>query len=153
MKRINMKWLAALMLMLGGASQALRAADGYVVVAYVTSWSSGLPDPTRMTHINYAFGGVNSARTGVSISNTSRLQNIVALKKKNPNLKVLLSIGGWGAGGFTPMSSDETKRKAFAKDCLRVCQQYNLDGIDLDWEFPSNNSSGESSPSNEKSTY
>ena len=152
MKRFDVKWLA-LLLMLCGSASVMRAADQYVVVAYVTSWSSGLPDPSRMTHINYAFGGVNSARTGVSISNTSRLQSIVGLKKSNPNLKVLLSIGGWGAGGFSPMSSDEAKRKAFAQDCLRVCKQYNLDGVDLDWEFPGNNSSGESSPSNEKDNY
>ena len=135
------------------AEQMVEAASERVVVAYVTSWSSGLPDPTRMSHINYAFGGVNSARTGVSISNTSRLQQIVNLKKRNPELKVLLSIGGWGAGGFTPMSSDATKRKAFAQDCLRVCKQYGLDGVDLDWEFPGNNSSGESSPSGEKNNY
>ena len=80
MKRFDVKWLA-LLLMLCGSASVMRAADQYVVVAYVTSWSSGLPDPSRMTHINYAFGGVNSARTGVSISNTSRLQSIVGVKK------------------------------------------------------------------------
>ena len=142
----------ALLLLILLLSMTATAAQ-HVVVAYVTSWSSGLPDPTRMTHINYAFGGVNSARTGVSISNASRLQQIVALKRRNPELKVLLSIGGWGAGGFTPMTSDATKRMAFARDCLRVCQQYGLDGIDLDWEFPGNNSSGESSPAGEKQNY
>ena len=142
----------ALLLLILLLSMTATAAQ-HVVVAYVTSWSSGLPDPTRMTHINYAFGGVNSARTGVSISNASRLQQIVALKRRNPELKVLLSIGGWGAGGFTPMTSDATKRMAFARDCLRVCQQYGLDGIDLDWEFPGNNSSGESSPAREKQNY
>jgi len=142
----------ALLLLILLLSVTATAAQ-HVVVAYVTSWSSGLPDPTRMTHINYAFGGVNSARTGVSISNASRLQQIVALKRRNPELKVLLSIGGWGAGGFTPMTSDATKRMAFARDCLRVCQQYGLDGIDLDWEFPGNNSSGESSPTGEKQNY
>ena len=123
------------------------------VVAYVTSWSSITPDPMMMTHINYAFGGVGSDGTSVYADNTSRMQQIINLKKKNSNLKVLLSVGGWGRGNFSPMAKDETKRKAFAKSCRAFCDKYKLDGIDIDWEFPGNNSSGESSPSNEKQNY
>ena len=53
----------ALLLLILLLSMTATAAQ-HVVVAYVTSWSSGLPDPTRMTHIDYAFGGVNSAGIG-----------------------------------------------------------------------------------------
>ena len=60
----------------------VRAADDYYVVAYVTSWSQGLPDPSRMTHINYAFGHVGKDFRSVTIDNTSRLQQIVALKNE-----------------------------------------------------------------------
>ena len=122
------------------------------VVAYVTSWSSVPVDANIMTHVNYAFGGIdNSGR--VYVDGKNRFQEIVALKEKNPSLKVLLSIGGWGRGNFTPIASDETKRKVFAKSCREFCDQYGIDGIDIDWEFPGNNSSGETSPSNEKQNY
>lgn len=70
--------------------------QGGVVVAYVTSWGQGLPDPTVMTHINYAFGKVTASHDGVSVDNPDRLRSIVALKRQNPQLKVLLSVGGWG---------------------------------------------------------
>ena len=123
------------------------------IVAYVTSWTSVTPDPFVMTHINYAFGGVGSDGKSVYADGTSRMQQLVRLKNRNPNLKVLLSIGGWGRGNFSPMAQDETKRKAFAQACRAFCNQYNLDGIDIDWEFPGNNSSGETSPSNEKQNY
>lgn len=123
------------------------------IVAYVTSWTSVMPDPFVMTHINYAFGGVGGDGVSVYADNTSRMQQIIRLKSRNPKLKVLLSVGGWGRGNFSPMAQDDTKRKAFAKACRAFCDKYNLDGIDIDWEFPGNNSSGETSPSGEKQNF
>ena len=150
MKRL---YLALLCLMLLSVHTLLAQDVGKKVVAYVTSWSSITPDPNVMTHINYAFGGVGSDGTSVYADGTSRMQQMVRLKSRNPKLKVLLSIGGWGRGNFSPMAKDETKRKAFAKACRAFCDRYNLDGIDIDWEFPGNNSSGETSPSGEKQNY
>ena len=123
------------------------------IVGYVTSWTSVMPDPFTMTHINYAFGGVGNDYRSVYADNTSRMQKIIKLKEKNPELKVLLSVGGWGRGNFSPMAKNEDNRKAFAQACRNFCDRYHLDGIDIDWEFPGNNSSGESSPSNEKQNY
>ncbi len=107
-----------------------------VVLAYVTSWSSIIPDPAYVTHINYAFGHVNNTFNGVRINNEERLKMIAGLKRQKPSLKVLLSIGGWGSGRFSEMAADAAFRKAFATDCQRVVQQFALDGIDIDWEFP-----------------
>lgn len=107
-----------------------------VIVAYVTSWSQIMPDPSYMTHINYAFGHVNDTFDGIRIDNEERLKQIVALKKQHPSLKILLSVGGWGSGRFSEMASDEQYRKQFAEDCLRVVNEFHLDGIDIDWEYP-----------------
>ena len=122
------------------------------VVAYVTSWSSVPVDGNAMTHINYAFGGIDS-NGRVYVDGQSRFREIVSLKERHPALKVLLSIGGWGRGNFSPVAADEGKRKAFAQSCREFCEQYGIDGIDIDWEFPGNNSSGETSPANEKDNY
>ena len=122
----------------------LHAADK-VVVAYVTSWTATVPDPAVMTHLNYAFGHVNDTFDGVRIDNPSRLQQMVALKRQNPDLKVLLSIGGWGSGRFSEMASTSHRRKAFAADCRRVADEFGLDGIDIDWEYPTQSSAGISS--------
>lgn len=107
-----------------------------VIVAYVTSWSDVMPDPQYMTHINYAFGHVNESFNGVKIDNEERLKQIVDLKKQKPELKVLLSIGGWGSGRFSEMAANEEFRQAFARDCDRVVKEFGLDGIDIDWEYP-----------------
>jgi chitinase len=111
--------------------------DGqHTVLAYVTSWSSIIPDPAYVTHINYAFGHVNATFNGIRIDNEERLKTMVALKERKASLKVLLSIGGWGSGRFSEMAADEANRKAFAADCKRVMDEFALDGVDLDWEFP-----------------
>ena len=116
-----------------------------VVVAYVTSWTKVVPDPTVMTHINYAFGHVNDQFNGVRIDNEQRLRDIVSLKRKQPKLRVMLSIGGWGSDRFSEMAASEENRQAFAADCRRVCKEFGLDGIDIDWEYPTQNSAGISS--------
>lgn len=116
-----------------------------VVVAYLTSWKDRMPNPQYMTHINYAFGHVTDDFKGVRVDNPERLRAVVALKKQNPKLKVLVSVGGWGSGRFSEMAADKKKRQSFAKDCKRLVQEFGLDGIDIDWEYPTQSSAGISS--------
>lgn len=123
------------------------------IVGYVTSWSDIMPDPATMTNINYAFGHVRDSFDGVRIDNPSRLKDIVALKRKNKNLEVQLSVGGWGSGNFSEMAADSLKRKAFAADCRRIVDEYGLDGIDIDWEYPGSDAAGISSSSDDKGNY
>lgn len=129
----------------GNAPKQTQTPSEKVVIAYVTSWSEVMPNPDLVTHINYAFGHVNDSFNGVRINNEERFKQIVALKEKAPHLKVLLSIGGWGSGRFSEMAGDEQNRLSFAKDCQRVVQKYGLDGIDLDWEYPTSSAAGISS--------
>ena len=126
-------------------SQKAASCDEHVIVAYVTSWTNEIPDPFVMTHINYAFGHVNDTFNGVRVDNPERLETIVALKEKNPELKVMVSVGGWGSGRFSEMAADENNRLSFANDCLRIVEEYGLDGIDIDWEYPTSSLAGISS--------
>ena len=45
-----------------------------VIVAYVTSWTTVVPNPDKITHINYAFGGVAKDFSTLEIDNVSRLE-------------------------------------------------------------------------------
>lgn len=109
-----------------------------VVSSYVTWWSHVMPDPELLTQVNFAFGNVRSSFDGVRIKNERRLRKIIALKKQNPELKVVLSIGGWGSGNFSEMAASAEYRRSFCEDCAKVCREYGLDGIDIDWEYPGN---------------
>ena len=89
--------------------------DGPVVAAYITGWNEDmpLPDCAVLTHSNYAFGKVNDTFDGVIIQRPERLRQLAELKKDN-TVYVILSIGGWTAGGFSEMASTDKGRKSFA---------------------------------------
>ena len=124
-----------------------------IIVGYATYWDTAMPDPTLLTHINYSFAHIKSDFESLDIKTSSRLKKIAALKDQNPDLKVLLAVGGWGAGNFSEMAADETHRKNFCKNCLAAMEQYNLDGIDLDWEYPTSSSAGISSSPNDTKNF
>ncbi len=114
-----------------------------IVLAYVwPTRDAPMPDPTIMTHINFAFGVMNDSCDGVVILNEDILKEVLALRSQNKDLKVLLSIGGWGAGGFSEMARDKAKRAAFVAHCGELTKVYSLDGIDMDWEYPTSSASG-----------
>lgn len=136
----------------GNGSGKQKAGDK-VIVAYVTSWSRVMPDPKMMTHINYAFGHVNDSFDGVRIDNGERLRSIVALKADNPSLKVLLSVGGWGSGRFSEMAADKDRRRLFADSCRSVVDSFGLDGIDIDWEYPTSSAAGISSSPDDTANF
>lgn len=123
-----------------------------VLIAYVYH-PNELPDPTYLTCINYAFGHVNSTFNGVDIELPEWLVKIVDLKKDYPHLKVVLSIGGAGSGNFSEMVTDPELRMQFAKDCKRVVDEYKLDGIDIDWEYPGSDVMGISAAPTDVANY
>jgi chitinase len=124
-----------------------------VVLGYVTSWTQSMPNPYLLTHINYAFGHVNETFDGVRVSNPERLYQIWALKGHNINLKILLSIGGWGSGRFSEMAASDEYRQKFAADCRRVADEFGLDGIDIDWEYPTSTAAGISASPDDRANF
>lgn len=135
--------LACLMALMMPIQAGKHKDDGPVVAAYVTGWNEfmELPDCSVLTHINYAFGNVNKTFDGVTIQHPERLRQLVELKKDH-DIYIVLSIGGWTAGGFSEMASTDKRRKAFARDCKRIVKEFGLDGIDIDWEYPSCDEAG-----------
>ncbi|GMO45883.1 MAG: hypothetical protein Ta2G_00890 [Termitinemataceae bacterium] len=61
---------------------------------------------------------------------------VAAIAKKYPALKIHISIGGWEADGFSAMSADQAKKIVFIDNVLKYVKEYNLDGVDIDWEYP-----------------
>ncbi len=120
------------------------ANSGFRVVGYMPSWQGDVNNIQydKLTHINYSFAIPNSDGTIAPIANEAKLQQLVALAHAN-GVKVLLAVGGWdlGDGGgndsrFTTLASSPSTRTAFVNNLMNLVNQYNLDGIDMDWEYP-----------------
>lgn len=118
-------------------------AGDYRVVAYVTPWNwSGLPDASKLTHVIYSFAEIDTETHLMNVPRDKYLKQLVDLKQTNPDLKVMLSLGGGGGDGFSQAAETDEARKIFAKECLRLVDEYHLDGIDIDWESPVNGNWG-----------
>lgn len=150
----------AFLLALSGSSINTRAKDfvttdsqPLISLAYVEADRKTVPDPNLFSHLIYAFCEFNDNNDGVIISNPERLLTISDLKMQNPNLKVILGIGGYKKEGFSEMCGDRSKRKKFIAQCKKIINDYNLDGIDLDWEFPGTTAGGHTSSPNDSKNY
>jgi len=92
----------------------------------------------KLTHLSFSFTHLNGSRMAVSNARDSMtLLACVAQKKRNPALKVIVSMGGWtGCYSCSDVFSTDASRKIFASSVKHVLDLYGADGIDLDWEYP-----------------
>lgn len=148
---VGLIWLFLFMGGVYSLAYSKENGDNKIIVAYLQSGGNRLPNPDLMTHIIYAFGTFSDNNDSVVIPTPDKLKQLVELKKVNPNLKVILGIGGYKRDGFSEMASDKEKRGKFIQSCKTVLDNYRLDGIDLDWEFPTTEAGGHTaSPTDDK---
>lgn len=119
-----------------------KSAPGPIVVGYVfpngTALNPEQIDARHLNRINYAFAVLADGRLATaSQTDAKNLALVVALKKENPSLTVLISAGGWlGSGNFSGMALTAQSRKVFIDSVMDFLSRYDLDGLDVDWEYP-----------------
>jgi chitinase len=113
-----------------------------VVVAYVFPRDGALQpgqiDAHMITRINYAFANIKDGRmVAGSDLDEQNFATLTALRKENPVLTVLVSVGGWDwSGGFSDVALSEKSRQTFIESVMAFLKAYDLDGLDIDWEYP-----------------
>lgn len=134
----NIKWLI-LLLFVSKIGLAQHKQD-YKIIAYYTGTAERLQQfpLEKLTHIIYSFAKLqNDSLLLRDAEQEQNVQKIVALKKKYPQLKIMISMGGWSAcAPCSELFADAKHRKTFAKTTHILLEKYHLDGIDLDWEYP-----------------
>lgn len=84
--------------------------------------------------INLAFGHIVNGCVYYAPDCVS--EEFKRIRKENAECKLVLSVGGWGAGGFSEAAADEEGREKFALTAVEIIRHYGLDGLDIDWEYP-----------------
>jgi chitinase len=92
----------------------------------------------KLTHVIFCFTDLKGNKISLKDTVDERtLRLLVAQKQKYPELKVLVSLGGWsGCATCSPVFAVDSNRTIFARSVKDFILQYNLDGFDLDWESP-----------------
>lgn len=110
-------------------------------IAYVAGYEDFDPakvDAAKLTHINYAFANIVNGNVQFELAtDDAKIKTLMGLKKQNPNLKILYSIGGWvWSDQFSNIAAYDDSRVKFAKSAVKLMKIYGFDGVDIDWEFP-----------------
>ena len=139
--------MVSLLLSLADPGRAAAAGSGGEgeVVGYYASWAAAqgyTPDQLpaeRFTQINYAFANIADGRAtlGDPARDGENLRNLTELRRRNPDLNIVLSLGGWDdSAGFSDAAASPESRRTFARSCVDLLAAHGLDGVDLDWEYP-----------------
>ncbi|WP_431934958.1 glycosyl hydrolase family 18 protein [Micromonospora sp. RP3T] len=131
---------AATLALTPSAAEAVVLPNGFKSVGYMPSWSGSVTSIQygKLTHVNYAFVLPNGDGSLRAVENPSKLSSLVSLGHAN-NVKVSIAIGGWNDGddsAFEALAANSGARGAFVNNVVAFVNQYNLDGVDIDWEYP-----------------
>ena len=96
----------------------------------------------KMTHIMYAFLKPNIDGTCIALEKPEQLRAVVE-KAHDADTKVFIALGGWSHNGvplvttFEAIAASDELRAKLVKEVIEVVREYDLDGVELDWEHPS----------------
>lgn len=116
-----------------------QGSSKYAVIAYYMGRGNDAAEypVEKLTHIIYSFLHLEGNKLMDKPSDSANIIELVALKERNPSLKVILSLGGWGGCPTCPdVFSTEAGRMEFALSVKHLLEKYKADGLDLDWEYP-----------------
>ena len=158
-RRINVSFprivFAAMLLGALSIGSAWAAAPTrFRVIGYVTDWNPAQDkDLHKIDTLIFAFAKVEAGRVVLGDAAAKRLQSVIALKSRDPELKVDISVGGWSAGGFSEAARTPAGRKVFAESAAQMLVAHDADGLDIDWEYPGHDESGIASSPDDRRNF
>ncbi|KAH3871505.1 hypothetical protein DPMN_034708 [Dreissena polymorpha] len=133
----------------------IKGLECFRVVCSYTNWAQYRPgdgrflpedvDPSLCTHLIYVYAKLKGNKLEPAEWNDESTtwsegmyQRVINLKDLNPEMKVLLGVGGWqmGSTDFSRMSMSQGSRRAFARSTVKFLRDRKFDGLSIDWQHP-----------------
>jgi chitinase len=98
----------------------------------------------KLTHVNYAFANVRDGQVVEGFAHDAEnFRVLAAVRRAHPHLRVLVSVGGWTwSGGFSDAALTAASRRRFVASAVDFVRRHDLDGFDVDWEYPGQRGNG-----------
>lgn len=109
-----------------------------VVFGYTNNLNMPEDHMKEIDVLNFSFGTIVNGKLSV----TSLLSTLVNSAHK-VGTRVVVAVGGWGGSGFSTMARTSESRKVFIDSVIALMEEYNFDGLDYDWEYPTSTASGD----------
>ncbi len=136
---MRIKYLALLALLLFFSICKSQKND-ISVIAYYTGGTDNIDSFAigKLTHVIFSFAHLKGNDLNIkNAADSALIKKLVSLKNKFPDLKVMLSLGGWGGcETCSDVFSTKVGRREFANSVKEVNNYFGTDGLDLDWEYP-----------------
>jgi len=113
--------------------------DRFLIMAYYAGNETDIEryDLSRLTHIIYSFCYLDGNSIIIPEERIPVVKKLSSIKKDYPDLKIILALGGWGGcETCSEVFSTSPGRSEFALSVKELLKRYQVDGIDLDWEYP-----------------
>jgi chitinase len=157
---ITLRIVAAVLLCLAFAPLSFaRVPSKKAIVAYVFVKDAVLgPNDVAagsLTRVNYAFANIEHGKIVEGFAHDrENFQVLHNLKQVNPNLQIVVSVGGWTwSGAFSDMVLTAASRKTFIDSAVQFVRDHQLDGLDVDWEYPGSIGNGNVFRPEDKQNY
>lgn len=110
----------------------------YIIASYIYNDYDKLnmEDFAKLNIVFAAFGLINERTHRMGFANAENFHYLTEAREICPTTKIVVSIGGWGADGFSQMARTAEGRAAFIESVMEFVDEHKLDGVDMDWEYP-----------------
>ena len=138
----------------GALLPAAAAAEKPIAAAYVYD-RAGLTlkdaDASKLNQLNFSFALIKNGKA--SGSHWQAIDAFKAYVRKHTHITPVLSIGGWGADGFSQAASTAAGRETLASSLISLMTEHGFRGVDIDWEYPGSSAGGIQSSRSDKENF
>jgi len=108
-------------------------------------------DASHLNQLNFSFALIKDGKaTGDHWQNIDEYKAFI---QKHPHIQPVVSVGGWGADGFSQAASTAEGRKTLVNSILDLMQKHGFTGVDIDWEYPGSSAAGIASSKNDRENF